>query len=230
MADFEERGRSHHDQAADSTRTCTDCSATFAFGAEEQRFFESRNLTPPKRCLTCRKARRAARDTGASPRDDDRRGPPPRGPSRLGRRDSGPSATGPSRFDARGDDRRPPPRREAGTFQGSAGYGGGERRPAPSDRVLPRDDRRPFDRPSHGPSFDPSRAPSDRRPSPAADASQHKDRPRFDITCQVCGVAAQVPFKPIAGRSLYCKPCYQARRTGGANDRPAPEPGTRGNE
>jgi CxxC-x17-CxxC domain-containing protein len=27
-----------------------------------------------------------------------------------------------------------------------------------------------------------------------------------------CGVKAQVPYKPIEGREVFCKTCYQARR------------------
>jgi CxxC-x17-CxxC domain-containing protein len=38
------------------------------------------------------------------------------------------------------------------------------------------------------------------------------ERPKFDVTCQECGTAAQVPFKPIEGRDVFCQPCYRARR------------------
>ena len=257
MADYEERAsRTPGPHDSDSSRTCADCGASFAFGAEEQRFFESKNLTPPKRCLTCRKARRAERTSGAPRRDDDRRGPPPGAPPRFSDRGSAPSHGGPPRFADRGSapshggpprfvDRgpdRPPPGRATGTFQGSAGYGGGARRPSSDDRLPPRDDRRPFQRPGFDrpsfdrPSFDrgrgarPSPAPSEHRPtpSPAADAAPRKERPRYDITCQGCGVGAQVPFKPVEGRALYCKPCYLSRKAGGPspNAHPAPEPGT----
>lgn len=27
-----------------------------------------------------------------------------------------------------------------------------------------------------------------------------------------CGTVAQVPFKPIEGRDVFCQPCYRARR------------------
>jgi CxxC-x17-CxxC domain-containing protein len=37
------------------------------------------------------------------------------------------------------------------------------------------------------------------------------ERPKFDVTCQECGTAAQVPFKPIEGRDVFCQPCYRAR-------------------
>jgi len=45
---------------------CSECGATFAFTVEEQEFFKSRGYTnEPKRCPTCREARRANRyDSG----------------------------------------------------------------------------------------------------------------------------------------------------------------------
>ena len=38
------------------------------------------------------------------------------------------------------------------------------------------------------------------------------ERPKFDVTCIECGTGAQVPFKPIEGRDVFCQPCYRARR------------------
>ena len=44
----------------DKTLTCSDCSKTFTFGAEEQEQFHSRGYTnEPKRCPECRQARKA---------------------------------------------------------------------------------------------------------------------------------------------------------------------------
>ena len=41
---------------------CADCAATFTFSAEEQEFFQSKGYTnEPKRCPTCRQARKAER-------------------------------------------------------------------------------------------------------------------------------------------------------------------------
>ena len=41
---------------------CADCGATFTFTAEEQEFFQSKGYTnEPKRCPTCRQARKAER-------------------------------------------------------------------------------------------------------------------------------------------------------------------------
>ena len=46
----------------DKTLTCSDCGATFTFSAEEQEFFQSKGYTnEPKRCPSCRQARKAER-------------------------------------------------------------------------------------------------------------------------------------------------------------------------
>lgn len=46
----------------DKTLECSDCGATFTFSAEEQEFFASKGYTnEPKRCPTCRQARKAER-------------------------------------------------------------------------------------------------------------------------------------------------------------------------
>lgn len=46
----------------DKTLTCADCGATFTFSAEDQEFFRSKGYTnEPKRCPTCRQARKTER-------------------------------------------------------------------------------------------------------------------------------------------------------------------------
>ena len=46
----------------DKSLTCSDCSATFTFTAEEQEFFQSKGYTnEPKRCPECRQARKTER-------------------------------------------------------------------------------------------------------------------------------------------------------------------------
>ena len=46
----------------DKTLQCSDCGATFTFSAEEQEFFQSKGYTnEPKRCPSCRQARKAER-------------------------------------------------------------------------------------------------------------------------------------------------------------------------
>ena len=46
----------------DKSLQCSDCGATFTFSAEEQEFFASKGYTnEPKRCPSCRQARKSER-------------------------------------------------------------------------------------------------------------------------------------------------------------------------
>lgn len=46
----------------DKSLQCSDCGNTFTFSAEEQEFFQSKGYTnEPKRCSSCRDARKAQR-------------------------------------------------------------------------------------------------------------------------------------------------------------------------
>ncbi len=46
----------------DKSLQCSDCGATFTFSAEEQEFFQSKGYTnEPKRCPSCRQARKSER-------------------------------------------------------------------------------------------------------------------------------------------------------------------------
>jgi len=48
----------------DRSLTCFDCGATFTFSAEEQEFFASKGYeNDPKRCPSCREARKANRQS-----------------------------------------------------------------------------------------------------------------------------------------------------------------------
>ena len=37
-------------------------------------------------------------------------------------------------------------------------------------------------------------------------------REMHDVTCDECGAATQVPFKPTAGRPVYCRDCFSSKR------------------
>lgn len=51
----------------DKSLQCVECGNTFTFTAAEQEFFAGKGYTnEPKRCLTCRQARRSQRFTGGS--------------------------------------------------------------------------------------------------------------------------------------------------------------------
>ncbi len=42
--------------------------------------------------------------------------------------------------------------------------------------------------------------------------SNRQDRQMHDATCAECGVATQVPFKPVDDRPVYCSDCYSNQR------------------
>ncbi len=51
----------------DKSLQCSDCGATFTFSAEEQELFQTRGYTnEPKRCPSCRQARKSQRLGGSS--------------------------------------------------------------------------------------------------------------------------------------------------------------------
>ena len=50
----------------DKSIQCSDCGATFTFNVEEQEFFQSKGYTnEPKRCPSCRQARKGERYGGS---------------------------------------------------------------------------------------------------------------------------------------------------------------------
>ncbi len=51
----------------DKSLQCSDCGTTFTFGAGEQEFFQSKGYTnEPKRCPSCRQARKSERTGSGS--------------------------------------------------------------------------------------------------------------------------------------------------------------------
>jgi CxxC-x17-CxxC domain-containing protein len=51
-----------------------------------------------------------------------------------------------------------------------------------------------------------------------ADGNRAARPPRelFDATCAACGAPARVPFRPAAGRPVYCRDCYTSRQGQGS--------------
>jgi len=210
--------------------TCSDCGGTFVFTDAEREFYESKGLAfPPKRCKSCRQARKSA-PGGAGParpgRPSGDRRPQARGA--WGGPGAGSSSGGPRGAHAgpRGD--RPPARTGRGDRPGSPGPAGdrrdsgsawgrpgpfGGRSPAGGPNNRPRENRPPF-RSANGFPAGGNRtqhhAPA--APAPAAAARARPERPKYSIHCATCGIHAEVPFKPIAGREVFCQPCYRARR------------------
>lgn len=50
----------------DRTLTCSDCRSEFTFTASEQDFYAQKGFSEPRRCPSCRAAKKAARDGGSS--------------------------------------------------------------------------------------------------------------------------------------------------------------------
>jgi len=182
----------------DEQLQCADCGNSFVFTAAEAAFYEERRLrAPPKRCKTCR----AARKQGGAARG----GAPPRytgdiNEYRSPMQDNGYAPPPAWRRDGRGGARTDGNYR-APSFGGDVASG----RPAPA----PRPPRQRSGRPRGGR----VEAGADRTP-PAGGATRptRRERALFDITCSACGASSQVPFEPTEGREVFCKDCYVARK------------------
>ena len=55
---------------------------------------------------------------------------------------------------------------------------------------------------------------SQRSQGPGGGGGGHQ-RPETRTQCSQCGKETTVPFKPTQGRPVYCRECFQARRTQG---------------
>jgi CxxC-x17-CxxC domain-containing protein len=51
---------------ADKNIICADCRDEFSFSESEQQFYADKGFTEPKRCASCRRSRKAARENGES--------------------------------------------------------------------------------------------------------------------------------------------------------------------
>ncbi len=184
--------------------TCSDCGGSFVFTDAEREFYLSKDLAvPPKRCKACRQARKVSR--GDTPSGGDRRdGPRPSGP-RSG--DRPPFRGAP----------RPPFREGARVTWGTTPNPRGGAAPA---RGPSRDGRSARDRSAppprrNGPKFPGGQTPAAIAPKPSVQpgngSAARPERPKYGIHCATCGIHAQVPFKPLEGRLVYCQPCYRAR-------------------
>lgn len=57
----------------DKVLDCVECGRQFTFTSGEQEFFESKNLSAPKRCEDCRKKKKMNQSAGVSHGKRDRR-------------------------------------------------------------------------------------------------------------------------------------------------------------
>lgn len=62
---------------------------------------------------------------------------------------------------------------------------------------------------------------SNRDGARANGGSANRNRPMYDAVCSECGEATQVPFEPQPDRPVYCRDCFQARRS--SRHEPTPE-------
>lgn len=55
----------------------------------------------------------------------------------------------------------------------------------------------------------------DNEGGPRRDFKRRRDfgpREMHKATCSECGKECEVPFKPVEGRPVYCKECYQNKK------------------
>jgi CxxC-x17-CxxC domain-containing protein len=55
-----------YQQTSDKVLSCVDCSQEFLFTESEQQFYSDRQFSEPRRCPTCRAARKASRGSDSS--------------------------------------------------------------------------------------------------------------------------------------------------------------------
>jgi len=63
----------------------------------------------------------------------------------------------------------------------------------------------------------PAEPPQQHHLPPVPHALPRNTRQMYTAICADCGKNCEVPFKPSAGRSVYCKGCYSARRNNGSS-------------
>ena len=52
--------------------------------------------------------------------------------------------------------------------------------------------------------------------SPAVQGNGQRSRVETRATCSLCGKDTTVPFRPTQGRPVFCRECFQQRRTSAA--------------
>ena len=200
------------EQHRDEHIVCASCGTSFLFSAAEAAVYAERRLAaPPKRCRTCRRARKDNR----------------------GEHESAPTAR------AAQHQRPGGPARSAGGYRGAPRGDGLPRKPRYTGDVneyrSPMQDAYSgltpaWTAPSHYPQRPrggapfrddgnyraPSFAGERRAAPPSRSAAQQprapRTRPTFSITCKSCGSEGEVPFKPVEGRDVFCQACYRARK------------------
>lgn len=61
--------------------------------------------------------------------------------------------------------------------------------------------------------FDKSASRDSRRPEGRGERSRFEEKRMFEATCDDCRNKCEVPFKPTAGKPIYCKECFEKHRS-----------------
>lgn len=77
------------------------------------------------------------------------------------------------------------------------------------------DSHKPFQQPQHQPH-------QQQHQQQHAQQPHRENRIMHEAICADCAKVCEVPFKPVEGRAIYCKPCFAARKSGGMNAMPKP--------
>lgn len=62
----------------------------------------------------------------------------------------------------------------------------------------------------------PAEAVHQQMPKAAPVQPHNNNRPMYQVICADCGKNCEVPFKPAAGRPVYCKECFSRRKANGS--------------
>jgi CxxC-x17-CxxC domain-containing protein len=199
----------------DRTLICVACKKEFVFTAGEQQFYEEKGLaSDPKRCKSCRDARRKQKKgkgggiyrspafEDSAPRHQKIRG----GGRRRGRGDY--RSPGLNDRAPRSGEYRSPAFREHANIKPEDEY----RSPGFQEynNVNPEEEYR-------SPGF---RELDDQDPKEDYRAPGYQDlkekyideKPMFAITCNACGKDAMVPFLPDEREEVFCETCYAEKR------------------
>ena len=194
---------------------CLDCTQPFVFTAGEQEFYERKGFKEePKRCKPCRETRKQRRNdapvTPRAPRAAAAPGPTAgnggfgfRGNGSVDEQPDSDSLGNRALDDEQDDDignrapagaARPQAVPAARAANGLARERGGGARERGNGTLLRHGNGGAAGGNGNG------------------GGGERADRRELhDATCAQCGAAARVPFKPVAGRPVYCRDCYASR-------------------
>jgi CxxC-x17-CxxC domain-containing protein len=172
--------------------TCIDCAQPFVFTAGEQEFYERKGFREePKRCKACRELRKQRRND--------------RPVNRAGHDGGGFGDLGPSGGNGGGNGNG-----NGNGFAGGNGHGHGADQGDDYDNIGNRASQGGGGRGGFA-----GRSGSGGGGPRSGGGGGRGQRELFEATCAQCGAQARVPFKPAAGRPVYCRDCYSNRAAAG---------------